>query len=521
MKQEYTVGDLGGIDPKEINSRPNLLTAINRIISLNEKFKKEVLVAKRYYENNNDIVQLTEEQIEQKIVAVDTNPLRHADNRVPHNYHQILVDQKSSYLFGQMVLLKSIKPKVDKSTEKVSAIKLPLDGIQSDTLDQQKPTVQTSSKEDMFDEKLSTLSKKLQRYLNLLCIEASNAGKGWLYPYINEKSEFKYAVINSEELIPIYGPTIEKELLYMIRFYLIGKDKMIEFHTNESITVWKNNKFVEDRSQFMLGQLVRGQWGSLPFIEFANNPIKQDDLHKYKKLIDVYDKTISLYANDIEDLQELIFVLVNYGGVDLDEFLSDMRKYKVVKADANGKLETLKVDIPVEARIKLLEIIDNAIWTNGQGVNPKLQNLGNLSGVALKQLYGLLELKASALESEFRAGVDRLIEFYKLYLKLNDHEDYTVIEIDQIYTRSMISNNTELVTMAQNSVGIISDETIISNHPWVEDPQSEMDRIKAEKEVKAQAAQDAFGLNTDVPATGSAVNEKIDSNAKQDLGLNG
>ena len=32
------------------------------------------------------------------------------------------------------------------------------------------------------------------------------------------------------------------------------------------------------------------------------------------------------------------------------------------------------------------------------------------------------------------------------------------------------------------SVGIISDETIIGMHPWIDDPQQELDRLKKQKE---------------------------------------
>lgn len=480
-KQEYTIGDLG-----DVKVQAELLTKLNKIISDDKAYCTQVAKAYRYYENENAIMAIDEGQVEQKVAAVETSPLRRADNRVPFNYHQILVDQKAAYLFGQMVLLKSM-------SEDQAA--------------------------DTFDEKLKELSKRLHRYLGMLAIKASNAGHGWLYPYVNEQGEFKMASMDPLEIIPIYDATIERNLVYVIRHYGVGKDQMIEFHTPENITVWKNNKLEEERSQFKLGE-VGGAWDSIPFIEFNNTPEKMDDLHKYKALIDVFDKTVSLYANDIEDMQQLIFVLVNYGAQDLNQFTSDLKKYKVVNMDKDGSLDTLKVDIPVEARIKLLELLDTSIWMSGQGVDPRLKELGNLSGTALKQLYGLLELKASQMESEFREAIQKLIDLYKQYLLLTDKTDFSEIEVDQIYTRSMISNTMETITMAQNSKGVISDETIIGNHPWVEDVQLEMDRMKKETEENITNQQKAFGLDADMkmnPLDPNAPDpNKTDPNAKQD-----
>lgn len=462
-RQEFTIGDLG-----DVTNAPSLLTSINRLISLNDAYVKQIIDAKRYYENENAILQISEKRIEQKIEEVQTSPLRRADNRVPFNYHQILTDQKSAYLFGQMVLLKA----------------------QEDDSKDQNVTI------DLFNDKLNELSKRLHRSLGVLSIEGSNNGHGWLYSYINEEGEFRFAVIDADEIIPIYDSTIEKRLLYCIRYYVVGKDNMIEFHAPEKIIIWKNNKFVDEKAQFTLGK-VAGAWVGLPFIEFNNTPSKMDDLHKYKALIDVYDKTVSLYANDIEDMQQLIFVLINYGGTDLDVFLDDLKKYKVVNMSSEGKLETLKVEIPVEARIKLLELLDRAIWMSGQGVDPRLENMGNMSGTALKQLYGLLELKASQMESEFREAISKLIDLYKQYLQITKVGDFKEIEVDQIYTRSMISNNLEIIQMAQTSKGLISDETIIANHPWVDNVKTELDRIKAEKEVSLKQQQDIFGVNQD------------------------
>lgn len=462
-RQDYTVADFLAIE-----NPAQLLTDINRIINDNKKYVAQVTLAKKYYDNENGFAEVTEKRINELIADVESNPLRRADNQVPFNYHQILTDQKAAYLFGEMVLLKAM----DSEGTDISA----------------------------FDEELMKFSKQLHRVLGVLSVEASNAGHGWAYAYINPEGDFRVVSLDAEEIIPVYDTTIEHRLMYVIRHYASGKSKIIEWYTPTGILKWKDNKLADAGPLFMTGEAA-GSWDHLPFVEFNNTPRKTDDLHKYKALIDVYDKTVSLYANDIEDMQQLIFVLVNYGGTDLNVFLEDLKTYKAVNMDASGKLETLKVEIPVEARMKLLDLLDRAIWMAGQGVDPRMENMGNLSGTALKQLYGLLELKASQMESEFRDAITKLVDLYKNYLTINNKGDYSEVEVDQIYTRSMISNELELITMAQNSKDVISDETIIANHPWVDDVALELERLAKQKEDNMKAAQESFGLNEDTKVT--------------------
>ncbi len=46
----------------------------------------------------------------------------------------------------------------------------------------------------------------------------------------------------------------------------------------------------------------------------------------------------------------------------------------------------------------------------------------------------------------------------------------------------MALNETEAIDNCQKSVGLLSNETIIGMHPWIDDPQKELERLKKQKE---------------------------------------
>jgi SPP1 family phage portal protein len=134
----------------------------------------------------------------------------------------------------------------------------------------------------------------------------------------------------------------------------------------------------------------------------------------------------------------------------------------------------------VEAREKLLTTTRKCIFEQGMGIDPDPQNFGNSSGVALKFLYSLLELKAGLMETEFKPSFGRFIRCVCRIQNIAIKDDAVV----QTWTRSMVQNDQETAQIAQQSVGIVSNETIVRNHPWVENVQDELDKLEEEKQAE-------------------------------------
>ena len=69
----------------------------------------------------------------------------------------------------------------------------------------------------------------------------------------------------------------------------------------------------------------------------------------------------------------------------------------------------------------------------------------------------------------------------------------------------MLMNEAEIIENINKSIGILSDETLVSQHPWVDDPQAELERKKAEKEAAMAEYQNAF---KPYPGEGGVVDEE-------------
>lgn len=424
------------------------LKKIQSLISSNQEKVNEIQTAKRYYNNKTDILE--------KGVKVKST-VRTADNRIPHNFHQTLVDEKVAYMFTYKVLI---------------------------SLDD----------EELTKKVMNVLGDRYSKVIKSLGIEASNAGTAWLHYWIDDKGNFKYASVPSEQILSIQkNSLIEDEYQSIIRYYVNietedGKDVnygYIEYWTDTEFIIYKLkdtylSNIVIDK------QIIEHTLNDIPFIPFFNNHTKTSDLHKYKKLIDLYDTVTSGFANDLEDIQQIIFILKGYGGeaeyetvIDedgdevlkegnqMDSFLENLKKYKTIPLDAegNGSFDTLQIEIPTEARKVLLEQLKKQIIEFGQGLQQDTDNFGNASGTALKFFYRRLEMKAGLLETEFTSSINELVRRIILVVYGIDYED----AINQTWTRNIISNDLETAQIVQISAGILPKKLLLRYHPLVDD----------------------------------------------------
>lgn len=421
------------------------------------EFVSKSLMAERYYRNKNDILFPRREEIRNK----EEEPIRNADNRISHGFHGLLVKQKAAYAFTR-------PPVFDvgsaSNNKRIS---------------------------DVLGEKFSKICKKI-------CTNASNSGVAWIHFWKNEEGKFCYAVVDSKQIIPIYTDDLEEELEAVLRAYT----KILEDgKTYDIYEIWTKKECAYFRKEVAqdytylreyrcmtlfsrydgfseMTNIFSHDFGRVPFIRFDNDDTSSSDLENIKALIDSYDKVYSGFVNDLEDIQEVIFILSGYEGEDLGEFLKNLKKYKTVKLEAeeHNSLQTLSIQIPIEAREKLLEITRKNIFEQGQGIDPQREDFGNQSGVALKFLYSALEQKVGWMETEFREGFSELVKAICEYLHIPCET------VGQTWIRTNIANDTELVDMCVKSQNVISKDTILRNHPFVIDPEKEKQQIEKEKE---------------------------------------
>lgn len=448
---------------------------------LSSDSRKLMLTGEQYYEVNNDIFQ---RKITRPSKRGGEEELKYkANNKLAHAFYKNLIDEKVNYLLGKEYTLKS-------------------------------------DNEEYLNKINWSLGDDFLDIFNELGYEASNKGIGWLHIFINEEAKLDYMVIPSEQIIPIWIDRRHKALDRLIRLYDVVVYEGTEKKIVTKIELWYKDKvdyYVKDGEQIILDSEkylnVKGNighylkdgeyvvWNKIPFIPFKNNRIELGDIKFIKSLIDNYDLSRSDVANFIEEVKNLIYILKGYGGEDLGEFMDNLNYYRAISVDEDGGVDSLNPTMDVEAIKVHYEQLKRDINECGKGVNKDLDKFGSSpSGIALKFLYSGIDLKCNSLEVLFKKAFKELLYFINIYLSESNQGSYKDVPVELIFNKNIKINETETITNCVNSKGVISNKTIMANHPWVKDPVEEQEQLDKEKEE--------FGLNFDkIPLPNKKVGE--------------
>jgi SPP1 family phage portal protein len=415
-------------------------------------------VGERYYRGDADIRQRKRTMVDESGRKVTDPHL--ANNQMVHLFARKLADQKVGYLLGKPLSIQTENESYRKALG------------------------------EYFD-------KAMLRVLKNIAKDAVNKGIAWLHVYYDEEGVFRLKRMRPEEIVPVWADDAHTELEAVIRRYEVETYE----GTVKRITVkveWWDTKGVrryvhgpagltldtdagEVTTHFLAGEQPLN-WERVPFIPFKYNDEEQPLIQLIKSLIDGYDARSSDDANNLEDLPNSIYVLKNYDGTNLGEFRKNLSLYRAVKVSQDGGVETLSLDMNVEALKRHLDQLRKDIYEFGRGVDTQSDKFGNSpSGIALRFLYSDLDLDANIMETEFQASLEQLLWFVDVHLANTDAGDFSDEPVDFIFNRDIMINETEAVTNVKSSVGILSEETLVAQHPWVTDVEGELDRLAEQR----------------------------------------
>ena len=474
----YTLRDVLGANLEE--TKANILTVID-----NEKGSERLAAAQTgvdYYNNKTDILQAQQTYVDEE-GHEQVDPTK-ANNKIRHAFYPLLVKQKTGYLVG-------------------------------------KPMNFMCEDEELSAYLKDILGEKWDSTVQTLCTAASNKGEEWLYCYIDHDGKFDYVVCPMEQIIPLYNNGFKTRLEGVIRHYEttnLAKETTthIELWTLEKVMYFEDSgaglELTGEAPHFTINE--RGySFGVLPFVQFKNNEDMTTDLMLVKDLIDQYDHVTSGLANDLDDIQDAILVLKGYQGTDPAEFNKNLRYFKLIKVDDMGGVSKLEVNIPIAAKDSHLNRLENDIYRMGMGVDVSSEKLGNSSGVALKFIYSLLDLKCDQMETQFKKGIKHLLGLIAMWRETTEGVTTDRNTIKCVFNRSFIINTKEMITNVVNSNRLVSAKTMLANHPFVTDVEFELAQMKKEGIVPLweEAAEESGS---------SAVDESMTSGGYENTGEN-
>ena len=433
-------------------------------------FRKYMDVAWRYYRNENDVLDSKRMVIgrDQNNNAVLMESKVLSNNKLCHNFMKKLTRQKIGYMLGKPFTLAANKAD-DSEAEKLFELC-----------------------KEYFGKDFFKLIKNIGR-------DSIVKGIGWLLVYYDEEGNLKFMRCAPEEVIPLWADSDHTELDAVIRKYSVeqykaGVKQLIkyaDYYTHEGVYHYVYND---------AGKLVRNEekplrypnfsikrkndsgedeevgviWAKIPFIPFKYDPDEQSLLTRIKSLIDDYDKKTSGIANNIDDFPNSMIVVKNYDGQSKEEFVHNKNQYRTIFVQGDGDARNMETPLNVEEVDKHIQRLREDIYEFGQGVNTADKDIRDTSGVALRFMYGDLDMDCIDWGGEVEWSIMLLIWFIQQDLIARGKGDFTNVDYSVIFNTDMIINETETIQNCFTSQGLISGKTIASNHPWVLNAEKEM-----------------------------------------------
>lgn len=443
----------------------------------NSKQRAEMITGQRYYDGYQDILQRKRQAIgrDGKMVEVSNLP----NNKVPDNQYAKAVDQKTNYLLG-------------------------------------KPITYECDDEAYLREIKRFFGARFQRLLRRIGKDSLNSAVGWVYVYYDEHGELQLKRFPGYQILPYWQDEEHERLDCAVRLYEqevwegLAKTRVerVEIYKPDGIYryVLDGYTLTPDRdhphySPYLQitgsdGRSAAYQWDRIPLVAFRSNDEEVPLIRRAKGLQDAINDMLSDFVNLMQqDGRNTILVIRDYDGENLGEFREKLALFGAVKVTGTGGVDSLQVQVNAENFSAILRLLKDALISNTRSYDAKDDRMSNNPNeMNIQSMYSDIDLDANGMETEYQAAMEELLWFFAQHCRnrglCNPSEN---AEVSVIFNRDVLINESESIANCVKSVGILSDETIVAQHPWVKDVKQEMDRIKQEKQEAADEYAGAFG----------------------------
>lgn len=344
----------------------------------------------------------------------------------------------------------------------------------------------------------------------------SKFGLSYEFVYIKEATnEIAIKVISPENCFIVRDDSIEENELFAVYYYIKKNDVGNKVKYMASV-------FTADRRYDM--ELEQGgnndrdiaeavhYFEGIPIIEYLNNIDGIGDYEQQISLIDAYNILTSDRLNDKEQFLNALLVIKGAMLTDGEENTSEAIK---------GLKELGLLEIPEGASVEYLTktFDENSVEVLRKAIEEDIHKFsyvpcltdesfaGNTSGVAMEYKLLGLEMITKIKTKQYRKGLKKRIRLFCNFLgKKGTSIDYE--SVVPVFARGLPKNTTELAQMVATLNGMVSQETLLNQLPFVEDTEGEIEALNDEKDESFKRQQEFMASKDNEPLGGEDIDEE-------------
>lgn len=320
--------------------------------------------------------------------------------------------------------------------------------------------------------------------------------------------------MDPEQTFVIYDDSFEQRSLMAVNYYSISygnghKRDFVKVYTSNAIYEYVDDN--QDTDTLKLKEVSEHFFNGVPVNEFSNNADRTGAFEAVLDSIDAYDLSQSELANFQQDSNEALLVISGnpFTGVEDKDFMEDGRinpNGRLAVSQAFKKAKILILDdnpIPGGSAPSANYLVKSYDTAGAEAYKERLvQDImrftftpdttdsnfaGTQSGEAMKYKLMASDNYRGKQELLFEKGLMRRLRLAVNIWKIkgNDSENYNLInETNIVFTPNIPQNDAEIVAMAKNLYGVVSEQTIFEMLEQVTgvNAEAELKRMKEETE---------------------------------------
>ena len=300
--------------------------------------------------------------------------------------------------------------------------------------------------------------------------------------YIDEWGKHRFKTLDPKNVIPIYDDTLDQDLVYCIRFWsnkIADKDfYIVEVYSQSEIKTYKSDM------GFQTFELVKEEphyFGMVPITVFELNNDRASIFDQVMTLQDAYNKLLSAEVDDFESFADAYLVLKGMMGTDPAD-LADAKRTRAFMIDSDADVSYLTKNISDTQIQNMLNNINDNIHKIANSPDFNSDKFMAQTGIAMRFKLVQFENASSAIEAEMRKALQRRIELICAIGNIKG-DNLSFDDVKITFTRNLPTNLTETAQVVNSLRGLVSDQTLLSLLPFVEDSQAELDRLNQQKQM--------------------------------------
>lgn len=311
-------------------------------------------------------------------------------------------------------------------------------------------------------------------------------GVGSEIMFIDNKKEVRFSVVDSLTSFPIYSSDLTGDLLYFVNW---TRNNNWNFSTQE----YTLNVF-DDKN--VTTYTMTGEGGALTLLEkkrhyFSQCPANvfyiQDEKSIFDcimSLQDAYNDLITSQGDEITGLSDSYLAIS--GNFDADSFyenLSVIRENRTILLPEGCTVSWLTKDLSATQSNSFSDRLREDIYRIACCPDFSSDTFigGVSSGIAIKYRLTGCETRAANIEAQMKKALQRRIEIICGFASLMLGEEiFRDIKIN--FERNIPEDINSIAQAISTLKGVVSDETLMTQLPFVDNPKEEVEKVRAEND---------------------------------------